>query len=62
MSIRKDIAKLTELSPANDVQAKFMPVDGLGRAQQDLEMNNQPVRLRNGHIRAFVSKLFFTLL
>ncbi|XP_033229871.1 uncharacterized protein LOC117181379 isoform X2 [Belonocnema kinseyi] len=48
MSLRKDIEKLTKLSKADNIEAKFLPLNGLGRAEQDLQMNNRPVRLRNG--------------
>lgn len=55
MSLRKDIEKLTKLSKADNIEAKFLPLSGLGRAEQDLQMNNRPVRLRNGYNRSHVS-------
>ena len=55
MSLRKDIEKLTKLPKAGKVEAKFLPVSGLGRAEQDLQMNNHPVRLRKGNNRSHVS-------
>lgn len=52
MDIKADITKLTSIRSANNIKTDFLPINGLGRAEQDREMNNHPVRIRNGNGRS----------